>query len=116
MRQLKLMWDYHCWPLWLYEGLEADSLSVNTDPATLPLLPSTIARLSAWAAIPDAKLAEHIDAPQDMIWTDAETRSFEEEGRALWAELQREIGEEYYVVYFSMTAGRVLEPHEACVA
>jgi hypothetical protein len=112
VRQLKLMWDYHCWPLWLYEGIEADSVPENVDPATLPLSVTTIAQLLAWAAIPDAKLAAHMHVPQDISWTELEEKSFESDGRALWETLQHELGDEYYVVYFSNLDRRVMEPRE----
>ena len=111
-RRIKLMWDYHCWPLWQHDGQIFD----NTDPATLPLSAATLARLEAWAAIPDAKLAEHADCPQDISWAAHETQSFEAEGRALWRILQRELGEDYHIVYHSTAERRDLLPEDETAA
>jgi hypothetical protein len=106
---VKLMWDYRCWPLWQHDGQIFD----NIDPATVPLSAPTLARLEAWAAIPDAKLEQHIHCPQDISWGVDERQSFEAEGRALWEILRRELGEGYRVVYHSTTEGRVLLPKNA---
>ena len=110
-RRIKLMWDYNCWPLWETGGsqyaLESDSL---------PLSQSTKDRLERWAAIPDAKLAEHMDNPPDITWTADETRSFEAAGRELWRILQRELGAGFCVVYHSTTERRDLLPEDETVA
>lgn len=105
--RIKLMWDYDCWPLWQHDG----RIFVNVDPAGFSLSPSTLARLEAWSAIPDAKLAE-VQNPQDMQWSAVEKQAFEAEGRALWSILRRELGPEYHVVYHSTTEGRVLLPED----
>ncbi len=105
------MWDYGCWALWQYDGQIFD----NADPATFPLSASTLARLEAWSAIPDAKLAE-VKYPPDIKWTAEEEQKFEAEGRALWVILQRELGSGYHVVYYSTTEGRVLLPEDETVA
>jgi hypothetical protein len=88
----------------------------SVDPDSLPLSTATRARLQSWASIPDAKLAEHISAPQDITWTAEEKRTFEAEGRELWRMLQRELGRDYYVVYHSTAAGRILSPEDETVS
>lgn len=113
VQRLKLMWDYRCWPPWLDDSLEPERPARNIAPADLPISSETAAQLLAWAAIPDAKLDEHLEGPQDITWTEEEAHSFEEEGRVLWARLQHEPGDEYHVVYFSSSLGRVLEPGQA---
>lgn len=107
-KQIKLMWDYGCLPLWLDDG----QIFENVDPTTFPLSPSTLARLETWAAIPDTKLAE-VEYPPDMKWSVDEKRDFEAEGRALWKSLQCELGPDYYVLYHSTMEGRVLSPEDA---
>jgi hypothetical protein len=109
--RIKLMWDYGCWPLWQHDGQIFD----NVDPATFPLSEPTRARLEAWSAIPDAKLAE-VEYPPDMKWTAEEDQNFEAEGRALWLILQRELGPDYHVVYHSTSEGRVLLPEDESAA
>ena len=106
IRRLKLMWDYQCWPLWENNGV----IFKTFDPATFPLSESTLARLQAWAAIPDAKLAEHISAPQDMTWTEEEKRSFEAEGLELWRILRRELGSGFHISYHNPSAGPIRLP------
>lgn len=105
-RRIKLMWDYHCWPLWEPGGalyaLESDSLPLSQD---------TKDRLRRWAAIPDAKLAE-VEYPPDMKWTADEKQAFEAEGRELWRTLQRELGAGFLVVYHSTTERRDLLPQD----
>lgn len=109
-RHIKLMWDYECWPLWQHHGQDF----TNVDLASLPLSAPTLTRLQAWAAIPDAKLAE-VEYPPDMKWSAEEKAAFEAEGRDLWRTLQRELGRDYHVVYHSMTEGRVLSSDETVV-
>jgi hypothetical protein len=80
VQRLKLMWDYRCWPPWLADSLEPERPARNIAPADLPISSETAAQLLAWAAIPDAKLDEHLEGPQDITWTEEEAHSFEEEG------------------------------------
>ena len=101
------MWDYGCWPLWQHDG----QIFANVDPSSLPLSALTLARLQAWAAIPDAKLAE-VEYPTDIKWSADELRMFEAEGRALWTSLHRELGCNYRVVFHSAAEGRVLSPED----
>jgi hypothetical protein len=104
--RIKLMWDYHCWPLWHF----GDDGVGNIDPDSLPLSADTKTRLETWAAIPDAKLAEHISAPQDITWSDEEMKSFETEGLELWKILRLELGPDFLVIYHSMSTGNDLLP------
>src|SRR6266404_4124994 len=83
-RRIKLMWDYHCWPLW-----EPESEHYVLEPHSLPLSQATKDRLLRWAGIPDAKLAKHLDYPPNITWTADEAQAFEAEGRELWRILQR---------------------------
>ena len=109
--RIKLMWDYGCWPLWQNDG----QVFANVDSASLPISAPTLARLQAWAAIPDAKLAE-VEYPPDMKWSADERRVFETEGRDLWRTLRRELGHDYHVVYRCTTERRILSPEDETVA
>jgi hypothetical protein len=106
-RQIKLMWDYGCWPTWQQDG----QIFINVDPATLALSTSTQAQLKAWAAIPDAKLAA-VEHPPDITWTADEKQAFEAEGRELWRLLQRELAPDFVVSYHSTTERRVSLPED----
>jgi len=105
VRQIKLMWDYDCWPLWHFGGSEAG----NIDPDSLPLSRETRTRLSEWAAISNAKLNRN--DPPSTEWTKEEKLAIEAEGRQIWKVLQRELGKDYQVVYYSSIEHKVLEPN-----
>jgi hypothetical protein len=97
-RHIKLMWDYHCWPLW-----EPGSDHYTLEPDSLPLSETTKNRLLRWASIPDAKLDE-VDYPPDINWTTAEISIFEAEGQMLQEILQCELGEGFQVTYHGETS------------
>lgn len=106
-QELKLMADYSAWPLWRADG--------DVDPATLPISSDLRDRLSAWAAEYDAILNR--DNPRDSGFPSAEAQvAWEQRGLVLWRDLQRELGSDYAVSYFSHSQQRVLAPHEATTA
>ena len=105
--RIKLMWDYSCWPLWQYDGEIFD----NVDPKTLSLSASTLTRLEAWSAVPDAKLAE-VEYPPDIKWSAEETLAFELEGFDLWRTIRSELGLAYEVEYYSTVQGGVIGPDD----
>jgi hypothetical protein len=94
IRQIKLMPDYQCYPLWL-SGNEGPA---NIDPATLPLSSETILRLERWANIFDnwMNLDDPASTPEPP---DDEVAAFEDEGKALWKQLQLELGPTYHIFY-----------------
>jgi hypothetical protein len=103
-RVIKLMADYYCHPLW-----EVAPEIDNIDPSTLPISDSMQAALRAWATTFDETLDQ--DYPPDSGFADPEQRAaFEAEGHRLWRKLQRELGEQVRVVYYSEREQRVLEP------
>jgi hypothetical protein len=52
MRSIKMMADYHCWPLW-----EASAGRVgNIDPRTLPISRDLVVQLESWARLYDARI------------------------------------------------------------
>lgn len=101
---IKLMADYHCWPLW-----EVEPDVGNIDPGELPISASTRVALEDWAAAYDETL-DH-DYPPDSGFADQEREAaFETEGRRLWRALRRELGERVRVLYDSDMERRLLEP------
>jgi hypothetical protein len=103
---IKLMPDYHCWPLWHHGGPQVG----NVDPDELGITEGLAAKLRAWAATYDSHL--NLTDPASTTWTTEEEKLFDEEGRRLWRELAAEVGDRYSVFYFdAQTATCVsLEP------
>jgi hypothetical protein len=95
-RELKLMTDYHCFPLW--EPLEDGTRNVSPDE--LPLSSDLREALREWAAAYDRTL-NHDYPPLSGFASPAEEGAFEVEGRRLWKELQAQLGPTYRVVYRS---------------
>ena len=95
MRYVKVMAEYRCWPLWWDEGDEGIG---NVDPRTLPLSPALVARLDAWAERLDSILDG--DYPPDSRFArEPSQKAFVQEGPALTAEVQRELGLEFVFRY-----------------
>lgn len=102
-RELKLMADYAAWPLWDADG--------NVDAATLPLSTDLQERLDAWAEAFDGTVNR--DDPRHARFATPEARAaWNEQGLALWHDLQRELGSAYVVCYFSEADAAMLFPHE----
>ena len=97
--RLKLMSDYHCFPLWAMPG--------NIDPDDLPLSDELKSALHQWATSYDRTLNH--DYPPDSGFADPkDEEAFEVEGVRLGQELQRELGGLYEVVYFSWQRSQIL--------
>lgn len=100
---IKLMADYHCFPLW-----EVGGEVRNVNPDDLPLTVELRAELRAWANAYDRTLNQE-DPANSGFATPAEEEAFEAEGRRLWRALQDQLGSDYKVIYFSERDGRVYE-------
>jgi hypothetical protein len=100
---LKLMPDYHCFPLW-----KAGGEIGNVDPDDLPLTSDLNAALRAWASVYDKTLNQEYPPDSGFISPDKE-ESFETEGKRLWNELQAELGDAYKVVYYSQRDRKLYE-------
>jgi len=100
---LKLMCDYHCFPLWdMQEGCYQ-----NIDPESLPLSDELKSALDRWAASFDGILNQ--DYPPDSGFaTPQDEEAFEAEGLRLWQELQRELRGLSEVIYFSQQRSQLL--------
>jgi hypothetical protein len=97
---LKLMSDYHCFPLWgMLEG--------NVNPDDLPLSVELKAALHRWADSYDRTLND--DYPPDSGFANPQDEeAFEAEGFRLWHELQRELRGLYEVAYYSQQRSQLL--------
>ena len=100
-KRIKLMADYKYYPLW-----DLDDIG-DIDPSELPLSSHTIARLLQWQKNYDEIM--NWDDPASSDFAKEEDRvAFEREGISLWQQLQKELGDEYEVRYFSQLQGKVL--------
>jgi hypothetical protein len=95
-RVLKLMPEYHAFPLWE----EREDGAGNVSPDELPLSPELRAALADWAAAYDGTLNQDYP-PGSGFASPAEEEAFEAEGRRLEKELQAQLGPAYRVVYYN---------------
>jgi hypothetical protein len=100
---LKLMPDYHCFPLWKTGGEIG-----NVDPDDLPLTSDLKAALRVWASTYDKTLNQEYP-PDSGFASPAEEEAFENEGKRLKEELGKQLGSDYMVVYFSQHDGKLHE-------
>ena len=107
-KQIKLMPDYHCYPLWWMESVATGDIS----PATLPLSAETISRLELWVDAYDALLNPDDPYTSDFP-SEREKEAFEQEGIRLWKQLRAELAPEYEVFYYSIKRYKLLtQPDE----
>ena len=104
--RIKLMTDYNYYPLW-----DMDDVG-DIDPTELPLSEATIERLLNWQKIYDGII--DWDDPASAGFASAQEEiAFEREGISLWKQLQKELGDEYEIVYFSQLLQRVINPSKS---
>lgn len=93
MRKIKLMPDYHCYPLWEESVDEVG----NINPSDLPISDDLKMQLIAWAQLYDSTL--NMDDPICSGFANGEIEAeFEKTGNSLGERLQCELGPEFYVV------------------
>lgn len=92
---IKLLADYHCWPLWV-RG-QHDELFEPRDPATLGLSASLVGRLAAWQQWYES-MVNIADPDDSRPVTVAEDEAFAAEGRLLAARVAEELP--HAVVWF----------------
>ena len=101
LQRIKLMPDYSCYPLW-----DRDD-GGDIEPWELPLREATIERLLNWQKIYEGII--DWDDPASAGFASAQEEiAFEREGISLWKQLQKELGNEYEIVYFSQLLQRVI--------
>ncbi|HAT14909.1 MAG TPA: hypothetical protein DCS91_16235 [Microcoleaceae bacterium UBA11344] len=101
LQRIKLMPDYSCYPLW-----DRDD-GGDVEPWELPLSEATIERLLNWQKIYDG-IIDWDDPAAAGFASVQEEIVFEREGISLWLQLQKELGDEYEIVYFSQFQQRVV--------
>ena len=107
-KQIKLMPDYHCYPLWWMESVTTGDIS----PATLSLSAETISRLERWVDAYDALLNPDDPYVSDFP-SEREKEAFEQEGIRLWKQLRAELAPAYEVLYYSIKRHKLLtQPDE----
>ena len=100
---LKLMPDYHCHPVW---EIREDGL-VNVDPQALPITAGLKTKLLAWAKQYDETF-DRQNPGSSGFPSGTDRGRFDSQGRVLWQELQRELGRDEEVTYFSVAEARTL--------
>jgi hypothetical protein len=101
-QKIKLMADYQCYPLWNVEEVG------NIDPNKLPISTVLKKHLNSWAECYDETLV--IEEPKlSGFNNEKEALAFEEQGRFLWQQLQKELGNQYEIFYFSHLASQLLK-------
>lgn len=96
MKRIKVMADYHCWPLW-----EAGDELGDIDPASLPISDELRAGLLEWAREFDAILNAE-DPAASGFPSPAAKRQFDKDGRSLAGQLASELRETHEVLYYSV--------------
>lgn len=92
MIKIKLMPDYHCYPLWREDDYNFD----NIDPYSLPISKILASDLIQWAKEYDATL--NIEDPLNSGFENMEAElSFRNKGENLFERLKLELGNKYYI-------------------
>jgi hypothetical protein len=91
---IKLMPDYHCWPLWHHDGVIG-----NIDPDELGISRALSERMKIWSDTYDSHLA--LSNPASTTWTKDEESEFDAEGRRIALLLAEEVGTAFDVYYSS---------------
>jgi len=108
-KQITLMPDHGCSPLWIYD---APDLVDNPDPDELPVTPDLKVALERWSAAYEG--TNDVEDPLNSgFTTPADEEAFEAEGQRLCAELQAQLGPEYTVSY---RRGREARWHDRQIA
>lgn len=91
---IKLMPDYHCWPLWHHGG---DQIG-NIDPREIGISSGLADDLERWADVYESHL--NWSDPASTKWTKEEEAQFDLEGRQLCRRLAAEAGDRFSFFYF----------------
>ena len=108
-RNLKLMADYYCWPVW---DLDDDP---TFDPEALPITEDLSIRLRKWADAYDATLNQTYPPEGNFESEDAKQAFIERfgaEGEALWRDLRAQLGPNYRVLYYDRRVRSVRTPED----
>jgi hypothetical protein len=100
-KRLRLIPDYECFALWDIDGVE------NVDPANLPISSDLKERIRRWEDAYNNTLNQD-DPSASGFRNSNEENSFDREGRLIWEELKKELGESYDVRYFSIVENTLI--------
>lgn len=101
MKTIKVMPDYHCWPLW-----NAGGEIGNIDPALLPISEDLRSALLEWADVFDAILVTENPAASEFASEEARAE-FDRHGRELARQVAKELSGSHHVLYFSVVQRKV---------
>jgi hypothetical protein len=101
MKTIKLMADYHCFPLWnSTQGEDYD----NINPEDIPISRELCIKLLQWADSFDTIL--NVNDPRSSCFkTEIEEKQFIEEGHKLKKQLQNELGNTFEIRYKVLGSG-----------
>ena len=100
---LKVMTDYHCWPLWISDGPDY----FNVEPRELGLPEDLCQALIQWSDQFDAILNEDDPASSDFSTPEAE-QEFVALGRALARTVKSFLQDRFEVMYYDMEQTRLV--------
>ncbi|MEV4639969.1 hypothetical protein AB0J80_21735 [Actinoplanes sp. NPDC049548] len=84
---IKVLGDYHCWPLWV-RG-EGDDIFATRDPASLGLSDALVGRLTAWQQWYES-MVNFAEPGDSRPVSEAEDEALDTEGRLLAARVAEE--------------------------
>ncbi|WP_016760603.1 hypothetical protein [Leptospira weilii] len=102
---IKLMADYYCFPLWLYDSDDVGDI----DPETLPISDILKRKLRSWSTCFD-QILNLEDPASSNFKSEQDENQFNEEGELLWRLLQEELKGKYKVYYYDMKVSKLRAP------
>ncbi len=107
--RIKLMAEYYNIILWWNDGRRVGPIELDD----LPISDALKTDLAEWGKVYYKQL--NPDDPKDdtHFLKGSEKVRFERQGRTLWGRLQRELGSDYHVSYFSELDHRLHEPESS---
>ena len=106
MRNLALMAEYDCFAIWDKDAPD----NLNAD--VLPISESLKTRIHAWETTFDGTQVRD-DPDASGFSTESALREFDEEGRKIWKCLIGELGNDYFVRYYSPISNAYIDPESA---
>ncbi len=104
MTTIKVMADYHCYPLWITDECGPD----NVDPRSLDISVALAEQLDSWAEQYDATL-DNENPLQSGFSSPTAHAQFVSQGKQLSKQLARELEKRYTVIYYNDMLSQVEE-------
>lgn len=105
MKKIKIMPEYGCSPLWLYDSINP---AKNIDVSELPISDKLKKGIQIWADTYESTFDEAYP-PNSGFPTKLEEAFFEFNGICIWEALQKEIGTSYSICYYSSLIGKTYD-------